>query len=598
VRLPRSLALVAASTLIACVSEPIGPNVPCPPPAKTTEKALAAAPKADADTTRTVEVRIAPTRDGGPLVTAIEVSLRFSGPPVEFGEARPLVFSLGERGVRAEDVDELSAKDSEGSLPLTLVREDEAKAPSWRAERRARGPVTVRYTRKIPAPDAGAPDTTLAPIASGGFIAMGSAFLLVPETTEPHVIRVRWDVAGLGGEASGTSSLEPGNFETIDAPSSLASAVWAAGPLHRVSVDHPATNTSPAASLRVVAIDPSPFDPLEVGTLTSRAFQATRPLSAASNPETFNVFLLGSGVKGPRVAFKLSGENVLVRADAGTSFDWTEKRELVRTVVRARLGNMFRDEPWFDRGFVTYFALDAMAREALVTPADLLEDLDTRATRYFSSSKRTMPAAELTREHGLVAVAHAEDRSALYAAELDGAIRKKSDGKRRLADLVRELAKAEGEADPGRAPKEVLRAAIEKELGPEGVSRFEAVLERGASAPEVPEGAFGPCLSRVARKTARRYELGFDPTSTDQKKVRGLVPGSAAARAGLVEGERITAANLGDGSSNDPVELEVERNGKLVKVRFLPRGEAVSGYGFAFAPKAPPSCGAPSATRR
>ena len=45
------------------------------------------------------------------------------------------------------------------------------------------------------------------------------------------------------------------------------------------------------------------------------------------------------------------------------------------------------------------------------------------------------------------------------------------------------------------------------------------------------------------------------------------------------------------------LEIEVDRNGKASKLRYLPRGEAVDGFSWAFAPKAPSSCGVGTISR-
>jgi hypothetical protein len=140
--------------------------------------------------------------------------------------------------------------------------------------------------------------------------------------------------------------------------------------------------------------------------------------------------------------------------------------------------------------------------------------------------------------------------------------------------------------------RSALQEAVAKELGGEENARFSYIVLAGVVSPEIPGDAFGPCFTKVNKKLPR-YELGLDPASATEKKVRGLVAKSAAAKAGLAEGERITAADLGDGTLDKPVELELERGGKLVKVRYLPRGEAVDGFSWTFAPKAPASCGAP-----
>ncbi|MDI1445524.1 hypothetical protein [Polyangium sp. 6x1] len=582
-RLPRpsspanaSLALVLGSCLAACASEPLLLESPCPPPAKSTAPVVTTPPKTES-TTRTLEVRLTPTRDGGSEVVALDVSMRFSVPPVDFGEARPLVFRLDD--ARVEDLDELTARDAEGSLPLVRNEgegKDAAGAPAaWRAERRARGPVTVSYTRKLAA---GSAAQAAAPLSAsaGGFLGVGRAFLLVPETTEPHEMRVRWDVSGLGEGASGASSLGAGDVEVSGSPTALAAATWAAGSLHRVTIERPATREGEGASFAVTSLGRGVFDVLDAGAWASRAWASVRPLADAPLGH-FDIFLRSSGASGRRFDASVAGRSAIAVGDEGLTFGWPEKRILAKAMARASLG--YSVAGWFDEGFVSYFAVDALRRANLVAARDVLAEVDARATQYFSSAE-----------------ARAEDRGMLFAAELDARIRAKSGGKRSLADVAREIAPKAGDGEaqatgPRRVPEAALREAIVKELGAEGEARFGAVIGKGGVA-EVPDDAFGPCFVKVKKKVPR-YELGFDPASATEKKVRGLSKKSAAAKAGLAEGDRITAADLGDGTIDRPVEIEVDRGGKLTKVRWLPRGENVDGFSFAFGPKAPASCDAP-----
>ncbi|MRG95543.1 hypothetical protein [Polyangium spumosum] len=576
-RLPCLSLLALASCLVACASEPLIAETPCPPAPKSVAPA-AALPKAETNAPPVVEVRLAPTRDGASGAVAIDVSMRFSAPPVEFGETRPLVFRLD--GARAEDVDELAARDAEGSLALVRDEGDDKDTtalPGWRAERRARGPVTVTYTRKI-ASTAGARPSALSATA-GGFLGLGRAFLLVPETTEPHVMRVRWDVAGLGPGARAASSFGLGDVECIGPLTMIGDATFTAGIFDRMTVEKLLLQEGRGAVVTLTSLGRGAFDMFDVGAWASRAFLSVQPLTEAPLGH-FELFLRSSGAAGGRFDLDIAGTGVIAVADEGRTFGWPEKRDLAWAMARLNLGLTVEAERWFDEGFVTYLAVDALRRAELVAPADLAGELDVRATRYFSSRR-----------------AHPDDLGMLFAAELDARLRAKSDGKRSLADVIRVITPKPGPHETGeqaRVTVAALREAIGKELGAEGETRFAAVLVKGGAAPDVPGDAFGPCLTRVKKKVPQ-HDLGFDPASVAEKKVRGLSPKSAAAKAGLVEGDRITAADLGDGTIEKPVEVEVDRGGKLTKVRYLPRGENVDAFSFALAPKAPASCGAPRA---
>lgn len=81
----------------------------------------------------------------------------------------------------------------------------------------------------------------------------------------------------------------------------------------------------------------------------------------------------------------------------------------------------------------------------------------------------------------------------------------------------------------------------------------------------------------------RPYELGFDNASLNgaSKIVRGLVKGSAAAAAGLRDGDEVIAFS-------DPLDLQreldknmvltVRRGGERLRIEYPPRGEPVDAY--------------------
>ena len=95
-------------------------------------------------------------------------------------------------------------------------------------------------------------------------------------------------------------------------------------------------------------------------------------------------------------------------------------------------------------------------------------------------------------------------------------------------------------------------------------------------------GDYGPCFRRTT-KNIRRFELGFDPKSLIGMPhvIRGLMPDSEAAKAGLREGDTVNygvALDAVQGEVNRTLTLQVTRDGKTFPVVYLPRGEAVDAY--------------------
>jgi hypothetical protein len=92
----------------------------------------------------------------------------------------------------------------------------------------------------------------------------------------------------------------------------------------------------------------------------------------------------------------------------------------------------------------------------------------------------------------------------------------------------------------------------------------------------------------------RRFELGFDvAASIKARRLAGLVPGSAAAAAGLREGDVLKGWSIYGGDTERDALLQVERDGKVVDVSWRPvAATTVAGARFAPRPQAEtdPAC--------
>jgi membrane-associated protease RseP (regulator of RpoE activity) len=135
---------------------------------------------------------------------------------------------------------------------------------------------------------------------------------------------------------------------------------------------------------------------------------------------------------------------------------------------------------------------------------------------------------------------------------------------------------------------------IREAHGERAVTHFHAMMD---GKPIVPaSNAFGPCFERTVAPL-RRYELGFDSQvlMEPSRIVRGLVPDSAAARAGLRNGDRIVKPVPQDAIQADQsamLSLLIERNGRTFPMTYLPRGAVVPAYQWRRRPGVPDrACG-------
>jgi predicted metalloprotease with PDZ domain len=247
------------------------------------------------------------------------------------------------------------------------------------------------------------------------------------------------------------------------------------------------------------------------------------------------------------------------------------------------------ESSWFGEGLATFYQRALPLRFGLVGPEAFLKDLNFHAGRYYTSAMASAPNSEVperfwadTRIRTLP-----YDRGMLYFATLDRAMRVASGGKRSLDTLV--LAMLALERAGKTTSNADWEALLARELGDTAVQGFRAFL---AGAKPLPASdTFGPCFRRTTR-LMRRYELGFDSAvlAEPRRIVRGLVPGSAAALAGLQDDDEIVEPVPQDeiqGQQSELLKLTVRRAGKTFALSYLPRGETVEAYQWEHVPQIP-----------
>ncbi len=536
--LPLSHVLEASTTLVAvcgalsCTPQQLVIEKPCPPveypvvsaPAATTSPSNATVP-------RTLDVRLTPTRNDGGTVIAVDVAMRFSVPPVDFGNADPIVLHLDPHIAGAaigDRIDDLTARDSEGSLGLRRVTETEKGKPTlaeWKAERRARGPVTISYRVQLLAEDA-ARDEVIS--SAGGVLGIGRALFLMPATTEAYAIRVDWDLQALGAGARGTSSFGADESEVEGPPSILEEAIWVAGQLDEITIRSPGTNIGQGGRFRMISLGKSSLDVTEVGPWANRAWLAVR--GVATDAREFDLFVRPAGKPGPRFEVAVFEHSAIGSTENEVKFAWQEKLRLTEVFTHAARGTNLMGQRWFDEGFDTYLALDALRKTGLATPADIAAEIAKRSERYFGSPWLRLPLANVLTQKDAKAMSHIEDRGLFVAAEFDAKIRATSGGKRSFADFIRSLEPtAPAATDMTDIPKATgissvsFMKALEKEIGTDAVTRYQAIVESASAQANLPDDTFGPCFKKVNKKI-QREESGSKKRESVDGFTFSLVP--------------------------------------------------------------------------
>lgn len=546
-----------------------------------------------------VTLQLTATCDAGsnePTAVTVALSVPLDGRPV---------FQLDDEvfGVpgMASLVLHASAVDQRGVLPLVRRLASSprgGRALELVASRTVAGTVTLRYlARSVPVAGVGAlhglrHDAT-------GIGGLGAYFVMLPASQRVHRIHVEWTrPACATTSGSGTISLAAGAPATdITGPlDRLRTAVYFFGRPRVVTIDDGAVHMCTAWFG-----DPS-LDVAAAAAWAARAFAAERRLFGDDAPIDYAVFVRVLPALGAHSSGVAQPASLLLAIGPHARFGPRTRTNIAHEMLHHWLGQRVQlsgpDGPayWFSEGFTVHYANIVLLHAGLISPDEFLAELNLTARRHFASAYSMATNREIShgffKNHALSLVPYT--RGALYAAEVDAAIRRASHGARSLDDVMRELDRAARSTADGPSLK-TFRAMIDRALGPPGVERFDAVILRGAR-PEPPTDAFGPCFAREPR-TIAAFELGFDePRSlVAPRAIRGLVAGSSAARAGLVEGDPLESI---EAVALDPESLAVvtvHRGGRRIVVRYLPAraGSRRDGFQWARVPgTADPQCGA------
>jgi len=536
-------------------------------------------PSVAADGVIDVSLRPIPFAGVDGRITEIQVLVRM---PVDTQAAGaplmriPLVVSNVKTS--ADSLRDLKVHDSQGELAVNR-RDDPATSESyyrhWVASRAVKGPVIAIY--RIPITNAPNPLGAAPPfeLRSDGAVFSGllGTFLLLPDSTHPYRLSLQWDLKGLGAGTIGVSTLGVDDqVSALPQPPSKLESIFAMGGRISREPEQPA-----ADGFFSVWQGYPPFDARALMQWTHRMYQYDLTFFKAPKT-TYSVFLRSNPINpGGGVEVQHSFVGTFGPDTSPEDFKLTLAHEMVHTFVGALDDKDELAASWFSEGLAVYYQRLLPWRAGLISGKAYLQDINLTAARYYTDKLNTTPNTDIAKRFWADTRVRVlpYDRGALYFTQLNAEIQAASHGRRSLDDLLLAfLSRRNRDLDVTNSD---WVAAVVKEIGPRGKQQFEDMM-RGKLI-VLASDTFGPCFRRVS-VSMRRYDLGFTPDVLIESKriVRGLIPGSNAAEAGLRNGDQIIEPVPQDAIQADQnalLHLTIRRSGQVMHIQYLPRGASV-----------------------
>lgn len=244
---------------------------------------------------------------------------------------------------------------------------------------------------------------------------------------------------------------------------------------------------------------------------------------------------------------------------AGPSAFWGARAriDLARLWVQRTVGPALTvDHPeahgWFDEGFAHGAAVSVLRELGVLTPEEVAEEVSALlAQQAFADEDERLRG---------VAV-----RGALLALGLEGA-------GQQLHRVLRAMAVGRASGANAVVAHDTFGSMLRHVDDHALRSRVDELLDAFAAGEPIPirGGDVGPC-ARMSRRRVHRFELGF-AVDDGGERVVSVVPGSAAARAGVRLGDQIVSIDHVPGQGDVPVSLVLAGDGRPRELRFLPRG--------------------------
>lgn len=544
----------------------------------------------------TIEITLRPERNTAGNVGAVRVTLAFpdSGRTSASSSFRAPIVLYNIPGI-ADRIEGFHVQDARGPVAVTTT-DDSADASGfgyyrhWQPARPLVFPATVQYRAIVPPGRLRAGPPFDLRTWAGGVSGGGAGFLALPEDTQPYRVRLHWDLTSLTPGSVGVSSLGDGDAESVMPLATLGSSWFMAGPLGQYPEGGNTGGFSAAWLGTSPALDMRADMQWAAGTY---ARLATFFRDTVVRPYRFFLRVLpesstSGGTAGNR-SFMLQVPVTPPHRRGADGAGINVRGIVTHEMIHGWAGSFVGAGQWAGEGLATYFTAQLQRRFALQPIEAFVAEINRLSRQYYANPYRN--ASNDAARAAFWADKNGEllpyVRGSLYFFDLDARIRKASRGARSLDDVLLELfaRRTRGE----RVSVQTFSDAVSRELGPGAAAELDSVVVQGTKTVTLAADAFGPCFARTPSKVVVP-DFAFDRRAPGSQRVVSLVARSAAATAGLRDGDVITtsiAADVLTSTAPRVMRLEVVRDGKPLRIEYTTRPALTRSYEWSRVPGVP-----------
>jgi predicted metalloprotease with PDZ domain len=238
-----------------------------------------------------------------------------------------------------------------------------------------------------------------------------------------------------------------------------------------------------------------------------------------------------------------------------------------------RLDGPAEEVTWFVEGAADYYSLVLPFREGLLDEDAFLSAVNLEARECYANPRRHLTIREAQQTFFSDFLAHRLPyaRGMFYLTDLDERVRRATSGHKSVDDVVRDVLRRRRDGE--RVGIEEWCARVREVLPDAEQPYLDALVFTGTGVPAK------DCLgSRFGSETVQVpvLDLGFEPSTFVNRRMRGLVAGGAADRAGLREGDSIDLPRYPEIvrlNAGDVLNIDVTRDGETIRTAIPLTGE-------------------------